>query len=101
MAIKERRRNPGLYNLYSRDCAPFVVDVLEAGGVKNVPHSAKRGWSSGTCSPKRSGHTGTRTQHSSDAWERIQQAHRRGPPVQIQVGAVIFGGDSFTSRLVK
>jgi len=40
-AIKARKENPGSYNLYNRDCALFVVDVLEAGGVKNVPHSAK------------------------------------------------------------
>jgi RHS repeat-associated protein len=40
-AIKERKRNPGLYHLFSRNCASFVEDVLEAGGVKGVPRTNK------------------------------------------------------------
>jgi hypothetical protein len=40
-AIKARKENPGSYNLYSRQCTEFVEGVLEAGGVKNLPHSAK------------------------------------------------------------
>ena len=39
MTIKERRENPGSYYLFERDCALFVVTVLEAGGVKGIPHS--------------------------------------------------------------
>jgi hypothetical protein len=29
--------NPGLYNLYTSNCAQFVEDVLRAAGFKNVP----------------------------------------------------------------
>lgn len=36
-AINSRRNNPGKYNLYGRNCAKFVEDVLNAGGIPNVP----------------------------------------------------------------
>jgi RHS repeat-associated protein len=35
--INQRRSNPGNYNLYGRNCARFVEDVLSAGGFENVP----------------------------------------------------------------
>ncbi|HEY1525241.1 MAG TPA: RHS repeat-associated core domain-containing protein [Candidatus Angelobacter sp.] len=35
--IDDRTKNPGKYNLYGRNCAKFVEDVLRAGGLKDVP----------------------------------------------------------------
>src|SRR3990172_9789847 len=32
-AIENRTQNPGTYNLFSRNCAGFVNDVLDAGGI--------------------------------------------------------------------
>ena len=32
-AIDDRKKNPGKYNLYGRNCAEFCRDVLKAGGV--------------------------------------------------------------------
>jgi hypothetical protein len=32
------RKNPGLYNLFGRNCATFVRNALEAGGVQ-VPNN--------------------------------------------------------------
>ena len=34
--ILERRDNPGTYDLRSRNCAHFVEDVLEAGGIETT-----------------------------------------------------------------
>jgi RHS repeat-associated protein len=35
--IDARTKDPGKYNLYGRNCTKFVEDILNAGGLKNVP----------------------------------------------------------------
>ena len=39
--INQRLNHPGNYNLYGRNCARFVEDVLRAGGVPNVPNTSR------------------------------------------------------------
>jgi RHS repeat-associated protein len=44
LAIDQRRLNPGTYNLYGRNCALFVEDVLKVGNVQNVPNDIRPDW---------------------------------------------------------
>ena len=39
--IDQRRRNPGNYNLYGRNCTKFVEDVLRPAGIQGLPDAYK------------------------------------------------------------
>jgi len=37
VAANARRKNPGVYNLFSRNCTAFVRSALKAGGIDVPP----------------------------------------------------------------
>jgi hypothetical protein len=41
MTITQREQNAGMYNLFNRNCAEFVEDVLDYGGVPYGPYTER------------------------------------------------------------